>query len=179
MIDTDMRIFALGFPVSGIGHGVNLVTGETHDLNGDLVNEPRVKAMFLWDRVLLDLVAWAKKMHPTLPIIMHSITYSYSYSGQRYTNAFHTGHPVAWPEGAESHGKELMAVPGNAIRLGADIVICDRVIDNLNAVLGTKNYTWPADVDYPTLNVNRGSQSAGLWSRFWSQFKSRFGDCQL
>ena len=154
MISTEMRIFALGFPVSGIGHGVNLQTGETHDLNGNLVNDPKVKAMFLWDRVLLDLVAWAKDMHPTLAIIMHSITYSYSYNGQRYTTAFHTGLPVAWPEGAESHGKELMAVPGNALRLGADIVICDRVNDNLNAVLGTKHYTWPTDINYPTFNVN-------------------------
>lgn len=62
MIGTEMRIFALGFPVSGIGHGVNLATGETHDLNGNLVDEPRVRAMFLWDRVLLVLVAWAKEI---------------------------------------------------------------------------------------------------------------------
>lgn len=161
MINTEMRIFALGFPVSGIGRGVNPTTGETHDLNGDVVTEPRVKAMFLWDRVLLDLVAWAKEMHPLLAIIMHSITYSYSYGGQRYTNAFHTGHPVAWPEGAESHGRELMAVPGNALRLGANIVICDRVNDNLNAALGMKNYTWPTDVDYPTLSIDMGEAEQG------------------
>jgi hypothetical protein len=161
MINTDMCIFALGFPVSGIGHGVNLDTGEIHDLNGDLVDEPRVKAMFLWDRVLLNLVVWAKAMHPILAIIMHSITYNYSYGGQRYTNTFHTGHPVAWLEGAESHGRELMAVPGNVLRLGANIVICDRVNDNLNVVLGTKNYTWPTDINYPTLNINMGEAEQG------------------
>lgn len=32
-------------------------------------------------------------------------------------------------------------------------MICDRITDNLNAVLGTKTHTWPTDVDYPTLNV--------------------------
>ncbi|KAF9022656.1 hypothetical protein BDZ89DRAFT_1070480 [Hymenopellis radicata] len=148
MIGADMRIFALGFPVSGIGKGVNLDTGEIRDLNGDLVEEPKVKAMFLWDRVLLDLVAWAKEKHPILAIIMHSITYSYSYGGQRYTDTFNTG--------AESHGRELTAVPGNALKLGANIVICDRVNDNLNAVLETKKYSWPIDIDCPTLNVNVG-----------------------
>jgi hypothetical protein len=73
--------------VSGIGHGINLNTGETHDLNRDLVNDPKVKVMFLWDYVLLNLVAWVKDMHPSLAIIMHSITYSYSYGGQHYTTA--------------------------------------------------------------------------------------------
>ncbi|OJA17299.1 hypothetical protein AZE42_11757 [Rhizopogon vesiculosus] len=91
MIDIDMRIFGLGFPLSGIGLGVDLSSGETHDLNGSLVTEPKIKAMFLWDRVLLDLVAWAKETHPLLAIIMTSITYSYSYDGKRYTNTFHTG----------------------------------------------------------------------------------------
>lgn len=57
MIGTEMRTFGLGFPVSGIGHRIDPTTGETRDLNGNLVTEPRVKAMFLWDRVLLDLVA--------------------------------------------------------------------------------------------------------------------------
>ena len=78
-----------------------------------------------------------------------------------YTNFFHTGFPFAWPEGAESHGRELMAVPGNAVRHGANIVICDRVIDNLNAVLGTKIYTWPTDVDYPTHSINTGEAEQG------------------
>lgn len=79
MLDTGMWIFGIGFPVSGVGHGANLTTGETLDLKNDLVSELRVKAMFLWDRVLLDLVAWAKETHPTLAIIMHSITYSIGY----------------------------------------------------------------------------------------------------
>ncbi|OAX31906.1 hypothetical protein K503DRAFT_860564 [Rhizopogon vinicolor AM-OR11-026] len=161
MIDTDMKIFGLGFPLSGIGLGVDLSSGETHDLNGGLVTEPKIKAMFLWDRVLLDLVAWAKETHPILAIIMPSITYSYSYDGKRYTNTFHTGHPGAWPEGAESHGRELMAVPGNALRHGANIVICDRVNDNLNAALRTKTYAWPADVDYPTHNIKISEEGHG------------------
>lgn len=148
-----MKVFGIGFPVSGIGHRIDPTTSETRDLNENPVTEPRVKAMFLWDRVLLDLVAWVKETHPILAIIMHSITYSYSYDGLRYTHAFHTGQPVVWPEGAESHGRELMAVPGNALQHGANIVICDRITDNLNAVFGTKTYTWPTDVDYPTLNV--------------------------
>ena len=90
------------------------------------------------------------------------MTYSYSYGGQRYTNSFHTGHPNAWPEGAESHGRELTAVPGNALQHGANIVICDRVTDNFNAVLGTKTYSWPTDVNYPTLNVNTGKAGQGF-----------------
>lgn len=129
MINTEMKIFGLGFPASGIGHGVDLTTGITHDLNGNLVTELRVKAMFLWDRILLDLVAWAKKTHPILPIIMHS-RYSYEEAGH-YINSFHKihmGHPVFWPKDVESHKRELMAMPGNALKLGANIVICDHIM---------------------------------------------------
>ena len=46
-----------------------------------------------------------------------------------------------------------MAVPGNPLQHGANIIICDHMTDNLNAVLGTKEYTWPTDVDYATHNV--------------------------
>lgn len=80
MLDTGMWIFGIGFPVSGIGHGVNLTMGETLDLKNHLVTELRDKAMFLWD-----LVAWTKETHPTLTIIIHSITYKYSYGGKRHT----------------------------------------------------------------------------------------------
>ncbi|KAG9311283.1 hypothetical protein JVU11DRAFT_8371 [Chiua virens] len=159
MVETQMRIFGLGFPLSGIGHGVNLNTCEIYDLDNNLVTAPHIKAIFLWDRVLLDLVTWAKKTYPALAIVMVSVTYSCSYDGTRYTNSFHIGHPIKWPEGVESHGRELMAIPGNPLWHGANIIICDRMNDNLNAVLGTKTYTWPDDVDYATRNVRRMAQN--------------------
>ena len=155
MIKADLKIFVFGIPASGIGRYFNLESQVAYDLDGKVVDDPVIKAMFLWDRVLLDLIPWAKKEHPLLPIIGISITYSYSYGGKRYTNSFYTGYPVAWPAGVESHGKELIAVPGNPFTLGADIVICDRAVDNLNTLLGTKTYSWPEDVNYPPLNAKQ------------------------
>jgi hypothetical protein len=155
MVKADLKIFGFGIPASGVGQHFDLESQVAYDLDGKVVDDPVIKAMFLWDRVLLDLIPWAKKEHPLLPIIGVSITYGYSYNGQRYTNSFHTGYPVAWPAGAESHGKELMAVPGNPFMLGADIVICDRAVDNLNTLLGTKMYSWPKDVNYPPLNAKQ------------------------
>ncbi|KIM42688.1 hypothetical protein M413DRAFT_121766 [Hebeloma cylindrosporum] len=84
------------------------------------------------------------------------MTCSYSYGRQSYTTGFQTGPSLPWPEGAESHRRELMAVPGNALQHGASIVICDRATDNLNVAIGTKTYSWPKDVDYPTINVDTG-----------------------
>lgn len=103
----------------------------------------------------LDLIPWVRKEHPHLPIISVSITYSYSNDGKRYANSPQTGYPVVWPAGAESRGKELTAVPGHPFTFGADIVICDRAVDNLNALLRTKTYSWPKDVNYPPHNAKQ------------------------
>jgi hypothetical protein len=54
-----------------------------------------------------------------------------------------------------------MAVPGNVLRLGANIVICNHMNDNLNVVLGTKNYTCPTNVDHLTFDVNMGEMEQG------------------
>ncbi|KAG9311284.1 hypothetical protein JVU11DRAFT_8372 [Chiua virens] len=136
MVETKMRVFGLGFPLSGIGHSdrVNLGTNEFHDLAGNLVVDHRVKSTYLQDRVLLDLATWAKRTYPSLAIVMVSITYG-------------------WPRGAASQGRELMAIPGNPVKHGAHIVICDRMTDNLNALLHTKAYAWPDNIDYPAHDV--------------------------
>ena len=158
MVKADINIFGFGIPASGIGQYFDLESQVAHDLNGEVIEDPKIKAMFLWDRVLLDLIPWVRKEHRLLPVIGVSITYSYSNDGKRYTNSLQTGYPVAWPAGAESHGQELMAVPGNPFMLGADIVICDRAVDNLNTLLGTKTYSWPEDVNYPPLNAKQTAE---------------------
>ncbi|KAF9064818.1 hypothetical protein BDP27DRAFT_1468371 [Rhodocollybia butyracea] len=153
MITSGLNIAALSLGAVGIGKGVSLETMEVRDLKGEPVTDTKVKAEFIKDKVLLDLLQWIKTNYPQYPLIGISITYGFKIDDKFYTPAFHTGTPKEMPTGQAGQGWQLRAVPGNPFRLGFDWAICDRPYDNLNYILGTKDYEWPADVTNPERDI--------------------------
>lgn len=155
MFEGGLKIVALSFGAVGVGFGVNLDTMEVHDLNGRQVIETRVKSAFIKDRVLLDLLIWAKQTYSEYPTIGLSMTYGFRMNGKYYVPAFHTGKPTEMATGQLAQIWQLRAIPGNPFRLGFDWAICDRVFDNLNYLLGTKTYFWPEGIDNVERNIEK------------------------
>lgn len=153
MVEAELNIFGFGIPASGIGKGVKLQPIQIKDLNNQPVHDVAVQSSFIKDLVLLDLITWAKTLVPRRPIIGVCITYSYFSKGHYYTSSFHTGNPVAWPEGPAAHNRMLMGIPGNCFKLGADIAIVDRGNENLSSLLETQIFNFPDDLDYPPNNA--------------------------
>ncbi|KAF5374590.1 hypothetical protein D9757_010177 [Collybiopsis confluens] len=146
MMGQGFRIAALSSGVTGVGRGVDLMTGTIKDLYGDAVYDTAAQSVFIRDAVLIDHLAWMAAEFPDVPR-MASWKLLHAHIPSRRARHYEDRPP--WMK---------RATVGNPFDLSdlIDWSICDAAYLNINCLNKTMTFSFPEGLDNAERNLDDG-----------------------